>query len=590
MGLAEADDYWYVKQSIYGLRESPAAWASFRDKELQLARWQCDVGREMVELRLQQLISDNQVWKVIRADGRNQDALGYLMVYVDDLMIMGGDNVMKSFFGWVSAKWECDDLNVLSQANPIKFLGMELHYVNGGIEVSQEGFVRELLRSHQHAGGRAKTQGPKETLIMSVEEEAGMLEAVPVDLKGKEHLVKEAQRRVGEMLWLSSRSRPDIQYVTSIMSSRITRCPEAVITIGDRLLDYLNETMYERLRFAMDTEEEPQLRTYPDSSFAPSSGRSHGAVAIFFGECPLAWRSSRQPLVALSTAETELMEDVEGAVMTYATKCPLEEVLDRTLGVNLHIDNQAAISLMTTATGNSRTRHLRLRANWIKQKIQEENLKVKHEPGATQRADLGTEPLRKDRLAEFKKLWSFKDRRSMKEVMIKSMNVASWLGKLVMMCQVCGAAGVKEGISTEIPWDLYIVVSVMAIAVIGVWEALKHCVNQRPVHLRALRTKTLQTNSDKLTRNELKELQVLMSMVPEDLSDEQKVLADVRSQTCLPADKGLGLVETCAGRAPAFRSSSCTGPLLAQKGVVLQRLTVIGPTGPGQQDLVDFPV
>ena len=55
-----------------------------------------------------------------------------------------------------------------------------------------------------------------------------------------------------------------------------------------------------------------------------------------------------------------------------------------------------------------------------------------------------------------------------------------------------------------------------------------------------------------------------------------EVLADVRSQTCLPADKGLGLVETCAGRAPAFRSSSCTGPLLAQKGVVLQRLTVIG--------------
>ena len=76
--------------------------------------------------------------------------------------------------------------------------------MNGGIEVSQEGFVRDFLRSHQHAGGRAKTQGPKETLIMSVEEEAGMLEAVPVDLKGKEHLVKEAHRRVGEMLWFLS--------------------------------------------------------------------------------------------------------------------------------------------------------------------------------------------------------------------------------------------------------------------------------------------------------------------------------------------------------------------------------------------------
>ena len=81
---------------------------------------------------------------------------------------------------------------------------------------------------------------------MSPEEEAMMLEAQPANLEGKEHIVKEAQRRVGEMLWLSSRSRPDIQYATSVMSSRITRCPEAVVTIGERLLSYLNETMFER--------------------------------------------------------------------------------------------------------------------------------------------------------------------------------------------------------------------------------------------------------------------------------------------------------------------------------------------------------
>ena len=281
MGRAD-DDYWLVLQSIYGLREAPAAWASFRDMELKAARWKAEVEGESVELKLQQLNSDNQVWKVVRSDGASQEALGYLLVYVDDLMVMSTEGVMKSFFGWLSNKWECDDLSLLSEKNPIKFLGMELHYVNGGIEVSQEGFIRELLRSHQHDGGRAKTQRPKETLIMTAEEEACLLEAGPVDLKGKERVVKQAQRRVGEMLWLSSRSRPDIQYATSIMSSRITRCPEAVISIGDRLLDYLNETMYERLRFANDKDEKPQLRTYTDSSFAPSSGKSHGSVAIFY--------------------------------------------------------------------------------------------------------------------------------------------------------------------------------------------------------------------------------------------------------------------------------------------------------------------
>ena len=132
------------------------------------------------------------------------------------------------------------------------------------------------------------------------------------------------------------------------MSSRITRCPEAAITIGARLLDYFYETMYDRLRFANDKNEPQRLRTYTDSSFAPSSGKSHGLVVLFYGSCPLAWRSSRQPLIALSTAEIELMEGVEGAVMTYTTKCLSEELLGETLPISLHIDNSAAISLITT--------------------------------------------------------------------------------------------------------------------------------------------------------------------------------------------------------------------------------------------------
>ena len=81
---------------------------------------------EKVELKLQKLISDDQIWKVMRADGCDNEALGYLVVYIDDLMIMGPDGVMKSFFGWLSNKWECDDLRVLSKEIALKFLGMKL--------------------------------------------------------------------------------------------------------------------------------------------------------------------------------------------------------------------------------------------------------------------------------------------------------------------------------------------------------------------------------------------------------------------------------------------------------------------------------
>ena len=524
LGLAEEDDYWFVLQSIYGLRESPAAWAAYRDGQLKAARWKAEVEGALVEVKLQQLASDNQVWRIVRADDPGEEALGYLLVYIDDLMVVSTNNIMTTFFTWLSNMWECDDLSILSEEQPLKFLGMELHEVDNGIEVSQEGFIREVLRSHQHNGARAKTQGPKEMLIMSAEEEAKMLEAAPVDLEGKERYIKEAQRRVGEMLWLSSRTRPDVQYATAVMSSRVTRCPEAVVTIGDRLLDYLNETIHDRLRFANDSGETPQLRTYTDSSFAPSSGRSHGAIAIFYGTCPLAWRSSRQPLIALSTAETELMEGVEGAVMTYSTKCLLEEMLKNQLPITLHIDNSAAISLMTTSAGSWRTRHLRLRANWIREKIGLHEIFVKHEPGESQKADIGTKPFTKERLAQLKQLWDFRCRRALKGVEVKNVNVKPWITRLLMMFQICGAAGLKEDIKAEIPWDFYVALIVLAVAVIGVWEGLKQCCGTREARLHALRVKAAESeDKQKLTRNELKELQCLMTINPCDLDDGQKV-------------------------------------------------------------------
>ncbi|CAE7251196.1 putative transposon protein [Symbiodinium microadriaticum] len=188
LGLAEHGDMWEVLMSIYGLRESPALWSGFRDQELK-----------------------NAVWEVVDVDSP-QEALGYIMVYIDDLLIAGPPEILHSFFGWVSARWEVDDLNILKENHPIRFLGMELHKVPGGAELAQEGFIKELLRSYGHNGSRSWSQGSRETLVLTAEEEEAIINAAPASMEGREAEVKQAQRQVGEMLWLTGRSRPDIQY------------------------------------------------------------------------------------------------------------------------------------------------------------------------------------------------------------------------------------------------------------------------------------------------------------------------------------------------------------------------------------------
>ena len=166
-------------------------------------------GKE-IELKLEQLVSDDQVWKIVRADNSSPEALGYLMVYIDDLLVTGLEQPATSLLKWVEAKWECDPPSFLDYGKPLRFLGLELHKIEEGYEISQEGFIKELLRSHNHQGGKSKTQGPRDTLLLSDEEEQALINSTSPNLEGREAEVKEAQRRVGEMLWLSSRSRPDV--------------------------------------------------------------------------------------------------------------------------------------------------------------------------------------------------------------------------------------------------------------------------------------------------------------------------------------------------------------------------------------------
>ena len=201
LGIAERGDMWFVEMAIYGLRESPALWSQFRDGELALARWTTEVDGHAVVMKLEQLVTDDQIWRIVREDGKDSEAYGFVLVYIDDLLIQAPDPIMRDLYRWVSDKWEVDALDVLDYDHPIRFLGMELHKTVEGVEIGQEGFVRELLRAHRHSGARSMSQGPKETLILTDEEEQALVNAEPIDLTGLEADVKEAQKRVGELMW-----------------------------------------------------------------------------------------------------------------------------------------------------------------------------------------------------------------------------------------------------------------------------------------------------------------------------------------------------------------------------------------------------
>ena len=61
--------------------------------------------------------------------------------------------------------------------------------------------------------------------------------------------VKEAQRVVGELIWLVTRCRPDIMYVTALMAALTTRRPLKVLRMAYQVWGYLAGNLKEGLVF-----------------------------------------------------------------------------------------------------------------------------------------------------------------------------------------------------------------------------------------------------------------------------------------------------------------------------------------------------
>ena len=149
-----------------------------------------------------------------------------------------------------------------------------------------------------------------------------------------------------------------------------------VNTLGKRLLDCLHETKYYRLAFTQTEEENVNAVSVYFTLVAPL----HRVVEDLMGQLrsnnPLSWRASRQKLTTLSTAESELVEAVEGTLLGLSTCCLLNELMEREIPLSVYVDNKAAIALLTTSSGIWRTRHLRLRSNWVREMHQNKELEI----------------------------------------------------------------------------------------------------------------------------------------------------------------------------------------------------------------------
>ena len=391
-GLASPSERWLINGAMYGLQESPHDWSCFRDRCMARFAWKDELG----SFQLRRTPEPN-LWQIIQLGDKEEDekAVGAMAVYVDDILITAPEAIAASALGRLRQEWTCSEPEWIGEGGWTKFCGMELKKEQGTLLLGQPSYVRDLLERH---GASSEKLSPMPAVLDETPEES-------VDPK----TLRAAQALLGELLWVSVRTRPDLCFGVAWMGRMVSKCPARVLAYGQHMLCYLKKFPDLSLRygawrggFGMDEELAFQrgqlcLEIFCDASYGTIGGRGQTGVVTCYGGAPIHWQSKQQPFATLSTTECELVGYAEAFGLGEAAAAIINVLECNRLedeGVRvLYGDSQSGLLLLHSPDGAHRTRHLRLRHFVLRERIKDGYWQARHLAGKKLMADLLTKPI-----------------------------------------------------------------------------------------------------------------------------------------------------------------------------------------------------
>ncbi|KAJ9541315.1 hypothetical protein OSB04_027821 [Centaurea solstitialis] len=348
-----------LKRSLYGLKQSPRAWFE-------------KFGGTMKHLRFIQGQADHTLFYKHSVKGE----ITILIVYVDDIIITGSDNVeIENVKKALAQAFEIKDLGVLKY-----FLGMEVARSKKGISITQHKYIIDLLKETGMIGCK-----PISTLIDSNVK----LNAYDGELVEKGRY----QRLVGRLIYLSH-TRPDIAFAVSQVSQFMHARRQPHMLAVFRILRYLKSTPGKGLFFKSGNT--PQVEIYTDSDWGgcPKDGRSTTGYCTFVYGNLVTWKSKKQPMVSRSTAEAELRAVAQGICeLIWISRLLKELRMNISLPMRLFCDNNSAISTAHNPVHHERTKHVEIDRHFIKEKIDSGGVCIVYIPTNHQVVDVFTKGL-----------------------------------------------------------------------------------------------------------------------------------------------------------------------------------------------------
>jgi hypothetical protein len=357
----------HLRKSLYGLKQSPRCFNKAFDKWLK--------SQDLTPSKADPCLYSR----------RRGDEFLMLSVHVDDQLIACNNrSALDEFKRQLNAQFECSDSGPAGY-----FLGFNIYRDRSArkLYMSQEHYFQSVLeRFDLQDCNPARTPLPTGFRpVPATDEEHALAKHLPFP------------QVVGSVLYASTISRPDLAEAAGVLSRFISKWNESHWKAAKHLLRYIRGTTDLCLMFDGDCGKRILLG-YADADWGgdmDTRRSTTGYVFKVYGGV-VAWKSRRQPTVALSTTEAEYMASADAAKQATWLRLLLD---DLQLGpptdspIPIYNDNNGCIALSKNPVHHDKSKHIAMRHHFLREKVEDGSIDLSHVSSASNIADLLTKSL-----------------------------------------------------------------------------------------------------------------------------------------------------------------------------------------------------
>lgn len=355
-----------LRKCIYGLKQAAKAWND-------------EIRRTLTQENFAQSKND-----VCLYSKKVHGAWVFLLIYVDDIAIVSKSSAaMNKVKQMLSSKFKVQDLGDIKQ-----YLSIEVtHDENGIYSLNQSKYIKKIVNEFGLNDAKASNVPIQ---VGYGKSKSG--ENVDLLLSNTQY-----QKLLGCLLYVSVNTRPDIAASISILAQKVTKPTQEDWNELKRVVKYLKGTADLKLTLAQLDFNGEILYGYSDANWADSrtDRKSQSGHVFMVNGAAVCWSSRKQPLVALSTCESEfvaLSEACRAAAWIRRLLIDLKQSVAN--ATTIYEDNQSCLKLIEEEERLSdRSKHIDTRFHFVKDYVNRGIVQCEYCPTEKMLADVLTKPI-----------------------------------------------------------------------------------------------------------------------------------------------------------------------------------------------------